>query len=627
MNAAESTLWQRLRTTRLRDIVRGRIDGRLNWRQVIARADLPADVAGVIEQVARRSRLWRCEKVDVAQELVSHFQDGLEAGRTPAQLVESFGDPARAARLISRAKKRGRSMAWQIWRWACWSMAVLVVFYIATAVYLVMGKPSIKTDYLATINRRALAVPEDERAWPLYREAIRQIQVDYKFPEWSDHPDLSPSDPAWNEATQWLAAHQHSLQTIREAAARREMGFPVHVGVRSFPKEDREMLFTPEVIERSAPVPAASAPENMLVATHLPHLAAMRSMARLLAIDARRAVSVDDGKTAYADVVAMLEMSHHCEEQPFLVNALVAVAIQGLTFRTVQDVMSESAALWSDAQLRDLAHLIAAAQIDWHGSFRGERACIYDVVQHMYTDDGEGDGRITYQGLTTIKPLLGMLEANQLPGAEGWQGELKDLAFGVAAPASLYVFAPRAELVRRYNSLMDRQESTLDRNLWEVDPKEVTKEFEGWSRLEKLRYLPISIMFPSLAKLRYTVEAGRGQRDGVLMGIALELYHREHGAWPQTLAELSPKYLPLEPVDRLNGKPLHYLLAGDRPVVYSTGVDGDDDGGRAAKDEKGNSDSQLAGPKALGDGKTSGLDGDWVTWSTVPDLAASSGVE
>ena len=125
MTAEATSTWHRLWHTRWRDLARGNVDGSLNWRALVAAEDLPANVRSLIEQVVGRTRLWRSEKVDVAREIVAHFQDGLEAGASSEQLIESFGDPRQAAKLIGRAKRRGRSLLWQFWHWACLAFGVV----------------------------------------------------------------------------------------------------------------------------------------------------------------------------------------------------------------------------------------------------------------------------------------------------------------------------------------------------------------------------------------------------------------------------------------------------------------------------------------------------------------------
>jgi hypothetical protein len=62
--------------------------------------------------------------------------------------------------------------------------------------------------------------------------------------------------------------------------------------------------------------------------------------------------------------------------------------------------------------------------------------------------------------------------------------------------------------------------------------------------------------------------------------LALEMYHRHHGQYPQSVQELVPELLPIVPLDRITGDPVKYRVIDGRPVVYSVGVDRKDDGGR-----------------------------------------------
>ena len=76
------------------------------------------------------------------------------------------------------------------------------------------------------------------------------------------------------------------------------------------------------------------------------------------------------------------------------------------------------------------------------------------------------------------------------------------------------------------------------------------------------------------------IERNAGRREGALIGIALELYRREKGNWPESLEQLSPRWLPVLPIDRINGGPLGYRTSEKGAVVYSFGTDTDDDQGR-----------------------------------------------
>ena len=50
--------------------------------EVVTAAWMPERLASLVMETARRTRLWRREKADIATELCAHFADGLAAGRT-----------------------------------------------------------------------------------------------------------------------------------------------------------------------------------------------------------------------------------------------------------------------------------------------------------------------------------------------------------------------------------------------------------------------------------------------------------------------------------------------------------------------------------------------------------------
>ncbi|HEX5471280.1 MAG TPA: hypothetical protein VFW73_05310, partial [Lacipirellulaceae bacterium] len=247
------TLWHRLRYTRLQDVLRGRLDMSLDWRQTIAAADLPAELAETVREVVGRSRLWRREKVDVAAELVAHFQDGLAAGRSPQDLLTSFGDPAAASQLIRRAKKRGRSFLWHGWHYGWITLVALMVLYIATGLWMATGKPSIKTDYLAIINRKAASASKDERAWPIYRDALLSMAGAA-----TDATSLlntiamyKPGDKEWKDTEKSLTQHAQAIASLREAAQRPVLGFVAATSPADFSPKDRKLFgfgVTPEQI-------------------------------------------------------------------------------------------------------------------------------------------------------------------------------------------------------------------------------------------------------------------------------------------------------------------------------------------------------------------------------------------
>lgn len=70
-------------------------------------APLPAELEALVERVVAATGLPFHLREEVAHELRTHFEDGLEAGRTPEELARRFGDPEQAARAIRQARSSG----------------------------------------------------------------------------------------------------------------------------------------------------------------------------------------------------------------------------------------------------------------------------------------------------------------------------------------------------------------------------------------------------------------------------------------------------------------------------------------------------------------------------------------
>jgi len=64
---------------------------------------LPVDVCQSIITTADRSEQAGDKRLDIVRELVAHFEDGLAAGRTVEELLDSFGDASAVGELMARA--------------------------------------------------------------------------------------------------------------------------------------------------------------------------------------------------------------------------------------------------------------------------------------------------------------------------------------------------------------------------------------------------------------------------------------------------------------------------------------------------------------------------------------------
>jgi hypothetical protein len=94
-----------------------------------------------------------------------------------------------------------------------------------------------------------------------------------------------------------------------------------------------------------------------------------------------------------------------------------------------------------------------------------------------------------------------------------------------------------------------------------------------WGEWPVKWFVPPGMMGPTCREFQ-------GKMEMRLTWIALELsaYKADHGAYPQTLTELSPGYLREVPVDLFSEKPLNYSRQGGGYLLYSVGPNMADDG-------------------------------------------------
>ena len=77
-------------------------------RAAVAAADLPRDIQEKIVAVVSGARLGADDALDVALELITHFEDSLAAGKSSSQLLEAFGEDRITAKLITRTRRKTR---------------------------------------------------------------------------------------------------------------------------------------------------------------------------------------------------------------------------------------------------------------------------------------------------------------------------------------------------------------------------------------------------------------------------------------------------------------------------------------------------------------------------------------
>lgn len=550
--------------------------------KIIERSGLPADHRALIFRVVKRTKLWRSERADVARELVAHFTDGLESGAAAPELLCAFGNEKQAAKLIRRAKKRQRGYVWKswvlAWRAAACLFGAIVIAYLVLGVQAWTAHPTIRVDYSAELNRPALEAPDGETGWPLYYAAIvkrveaplvrderdKEVPVDVFMlgPE-----IMPPGGTYWPEMRRHLEANAEALELVRAAASKELVGFvPGRDGAAL-----KTALGTPDMTDQYRSLIEA------LPLVYIPRddLGVIRRFAQLLWMDMRWAGAEARGERILSNLEACLGIAHQMLDDQIPIAGLVAGAIAAGTFRQVSAILENEPDALTATEWRDAAHRVASWREgrSLNVALTGERLGFLDFLQRTFTDDGHSSGVMTLDGLRLI-------DAMQLDPLDWSRPRTVIVPAAAAAPLARVVIADRKSQWELFDRLITRAETINATPLWLRGPQdEFEDDLDSLIRPESARYDPVSMFLPSFDTI---IRAGEGltqQRDAILAAIALEIFHRREGRYPDSLDELVPDLLPGVPPDRHTGRPLNYRLKDGKPIIYSVGIDLIDGGG------------------------------------------------
>ncbi len=543
-------------------------------------AALPSPCRELVTRVIKFTRLWTGEQNEVARELIAHFRDALEAGISPEQAVESFGDPMTTAQSIREAKLKNRPLAWQIARRSLQGGGVLLLVcglvYGVMAVRYYIATPNITRNYSKELAART-AAPEELRAYLFYRTFYinqHKAKMVENFPDLCNAiPDVMPGEVAWEDAKKYTAQFAADLAMIRRASSFPTMGAPVTDG------ED-PVIFSEITLPSSPNSTHSKGTENPLLAgVNLPVLGWTRMIARSLLLDARVALADGDIDRYHHDLLALLGVSRQLGAEPFLIGRLVHVAVVALTTQEIRRVLTATPETLSEAQLRELAHALSAATDGTlRPNFDSERLWMDDFLQRFFTDDGHGDGRITSEGISTIN-MIGAINKSNTDMEES-------IFFKVASPVIPSVIAGRKELRETYEMLTSAAEKDASTQRGKRTTSQLEAELEriNETALGNTRLMPVLAFIPSFKKVIESCETTEMNRDATLATIGIEIHHRRTGIYPATLAELVPSILPALPIDIWDGKPLKYQLVDGKPVLYTIGCDKVDNNGAVTED-------------------------------------------
>ncbi len=278
-------------------------------------------------------------------------------------------------------------------------------------------------------------------------------------------------------------------------------------------------------------------------------LGAFWPAAIVLSVSARVQAEAGDATGAGEDLAAILRVADTIGDEPLLVEHLAMAQVDYTAVAAVEEVLG-LVELPPDA-LAVLQTLVAKSPPSPRACLLAKRALGFSTLESTSTGD-----------------LPSMRTLSDLPVPEG---STRRLAMPRHRAAEALVF----------DELM---EESLDACVPDLRMRRMAAD-ELLARLRKAAedrgstyFLTARLMDGTATYLRSTVEHETALQVAAT-ALAVEQWRAAHGAWPESLEELVPQFLPKAPEDPYSEAKLLYRRADDGVLVYSVGPDGVDDGG------------------------------------------------
>ncbi len=572
----------------------------------VAPAELPSQVKALIAKVVKRTRLRKAERTDIERELAAHFRDGLASGKSVEQLVDAFGEPKVSAKNIRAGAIARRSPLDRALRQASFivggAFIACVVLYGGSIGYLWLQAPVIRFDALERYHAALPKVASQDRAWPVYKQGLIALA--------DTAEDKSSGHYSWgSQRSESKALAFHSYGEERLFAIPNQESWVFQSNVLRKRRDGIEMLVRASSMPALGYVPSyyANNIEDDDIGYYYPHDLGnepryfgqlglidgmmLRSATRFLGADAFISIEDGDGDRFVRNIEAIIRVSHHVEEAKFTVSQLCGTAIRDAAFTRIIMALEWRPESLSDEQLKRLAELLGRIQpSDAEIDLTIEPLGMQDFVQHVYTDNGSGDG--------VFNPVYGSAYLRLLPNypwplgvPPGTRPDLMDRAF--RAPAGALTNATRKEVTDLHDAMMQKTQEQAKRPLWQQDfsfENDFVRTLWGDDRRRDWgdyysyakdhdsgpsKWTIPRLLLHGYSKAVMTRTMGRGQLDAARVAVALVRYRRAHmGVWPARLEELVPQYLDAVPPDPWTGAPIHYAVKDGRAEVWSEGSRG-----------------------------------------------------
>jgi hypothetical protein len=150
--------------------------------------------------------------------------------------------------------------------------------------------------------------------------------------------------------------------------------------------------------------------------------------------------------------------------------------------------------------------------------------------------------------------------------------------------------ADRRQVSREFKKLYTTAQEWAYKTPWQLHKENVDLEMglANWSTFKKTRYWPVFLFATASGAVSKVAYRHKAQVEALITTLATIRFKQSTGDYPENLKELvTTGYLKKIPLDPFSDKPLVYKKTDDNFILYSVGLNFEDDDGQVYRDEKG----------------------------------------
>jgi hypothetical protein len=388
--------------------------------------------------------------------------------------------------------------------------------------------PNWRLDDLDAARGQLPDAENSARLVPRFKAARNAPHIDATRPDKSD---------VFQDVPQNRRLDDEGIDAIDRVLAENGAARAVARDFRNYPKGLRRYQITPDVI-----------------GTLLPDVQESREIAVTLDLEAEWLAHQGQHGAGLQMVLALINVARSLDGEPFLISALVRIAIDAVAVRRTERALALGEPAGGLAEVQ--AALLKEAEGDVFATpIKGERAGLDQLFTNLR------NGKVPTKSLSGVLSLEGGSGQRLSPTeaqAIGWA--YRPLLAGDQATC--------LEVMNQYCAVPSLPEHQQRAAMRAIPLPEKT-----------YGTLLTILLLPAIEKIHDASLRHRAMMRCAGTAVAVERFRQKFGHWPESLAELPMDLLPAVPLDPYDGQPLRYVRRPDGVTVYSIGNDEVDNGG------------------------------------------------